>query len=653
MSMNKILWSLKLVSQAIFGAMLVITAANTQETPATREATATMPTARQLKPLANLYISERAKLTGVSLSNPEVMPVSPVASVNETPSALEPISSDNSDSDSNNPMTQVTSVSRLSDVQPTDWAFQALQSLVERYGIISGYPDGKFRGNRTLTRYEFAAGLNAALNRVNQLATAGTANSVRKEDLATLQKLQQEFAPELATLRSRVNALEARTAKIEAQQFSTTTTFHAQIIFAAAGVNGGKQAVSRNFIPSFDRTNNPNTQYRDSKGNLLFNDDGTPLATRQANAIYGIDDGENFGKPRDNNIIFSDRVRLEFDTSFTGKDQLFIRLQAQNTPELKHATGTNYGRLAFDGDNDNQFALGVLNYSFPIGKKIQVIITPQQELYEILEGIVAEVSPLLDDDNGAISKFGRFNPIFRLGGENVRGAAFTYTFNSDAKLTLVYAGAGASNNPQFGLFNDAYVAMAHLTLNPIDPLTLGLTYANSYSSDLSGDDNSTFDRETGSKLATNPFPSLTQSRAIVNSYGVELAYRFNPKVTLAGWAGYSLAQYLEASGDKAEIFNWAVELAFSNLGKQGNLLGIVVGQPPKVISNTYASNNTNFTQVIGGAEPDTSYHFEAFYRYAINDYIAITPGFIIITSPENNSQNDTLLIGVIRTSFTF
>lgn len=43
---------------------------------------------------------------------------------------------------------QVTSVSQLSDVQPTDWAFQALQSLVERYGCIAGYPNGTYRGNR-------------------------------------------------------------------------------------------------------------------------------------------------------------------------------------------------------------------------------------------------------------------------------------------------------------------------------------------------------------------------------------------------------------------------------------------------------------------------------------------------------------------------
>lgn len=73
----------------------------------------------------------------------------------------------------NQPMAQVTSVSQLSDVQPTDWAFQALQSLVERYGCIAGYPDSTYRGNRALTRYEFAAGLNACLDRVNRALAKG------------------------------------------------------------------------------------------------------------------------------------------------------------------------------------------------------------------------------------------------------------------------------------------------------------------------------------------------------------------------------------------------------------------------------------------------------------------------------------------------
>ncbi len=122
-----------------------------------------------------------------------------------------------------NPMAQVTSVSQLKDVQPNDWAFQALQSLVERYGCIAGYPDSNYRGNRALTRYEFAAGVNACLDRVNELITTATSDLVTREDLAILQKLQSEFPPELATLRGRVDSLEAITAEIKANQFSTTT----------------------------------------------------------------------------------------------------------------------------------------------------------------------------------------------------------------------------------------------------------------------------------------------------------------------------------------------------------------------------------------------------------------------------------------------
>lgn len=43
---------------------------------------------------------------------------------------------------------QVNSVAQLTDVQPSDWAFQALQSLVERYGCMTGYPNRTFRGDR-------------------------------------------------------------------------------------------------------------------------------------------------------------------------------------------------------------------------------------------------------------------------------------------------------------------------------------------------------------------------------------------------------------------------------------------------------------------------------------------------------------------------
>ena len=61
---------------------------------------------------------------------------------------------------------QVTSFTQFSDVYPTDWAYQALSNLIERYGCVAGYPNGTYRGNRAMTRFEAAALLNACLDQV-------------------------------------------------------------------------------------------------------------------------------------------------------------------------------------------------------------------------------------------------------------------------------------------------------------------------------------------------------------------------------------------------------------------------------------------------------------------------------------------------------
>ena len=64
---------------------------------------------------------------------------------------------------------QVTSVNQFSDVRPTDWAYQALTNLVEKYGCVAGYPNGTYKGGHAMTRYEAAALLNACLDRVTEV----------------------------------------------------------------------------------------------------------------------------------------------------------------------------------------------------------------------------------------------------------------------------------------------------------------------------------------------------------------------------------------------------------------------------------------------------------------------------------------------------
>ncbi|MFN7631436.1 MAG: iron uptake porin, partial [Cyanobacteriota bacterium] len=105
---------------------------------------------------------------------------------------------------------QVTSINQFSDVKPTDWAYEALSRLIERYGCVAGYPDGTYRGQRYMTRYEAAALLNACLDRITEITDE-------------LKKLMKEFEKELAVIRGRVDGLEARVGELEATQFSTTT----------------------------------------------------------------------------------------------------------------------------------------------------------------------------------------------------------------------------------------------------------------------------------------------------------------------------------------------------------------------------------------------------------------------------------------------
>lgn len=299
----------------------------------------------------------------------------------------------------NNTLAQVTSVSQLSDVQPTDWAFQALQSLVERYGCIAGYPDGTYRGNRALTRYEFAAGLNACLDRVNELIATATADTVNKEDLATLQRLQEEFSAELATLRGRVDSLEAQTAELEANQFSTTTKLTGEVVAAVSDVFGEELAV----------TSNPNDP---------------------SNAARA-------GQDQEINTVLSDRVRLNFDTSFTGKDLLRTRLQARNitpftrtgTPGAAGDTGTGMTRLGFDGDNGNDIQLDDFFYRFPVTEFAEVKV--DFDASEFNDNVYTFNPAFESSGRGAISRFGRFNPIYRQG---EGGSGLTVNLNPQGKL---------------------------------------------------------------------------------------------------------------------------------------------------------------------------------------------------------------------------
>jgi hypothetical protein len=134
---------------------------------------------------------------------------------------------------------QVTSVTQFSDVYPTDWAYQALSNLVEQYGCVAGYPNGTFRGNRAMTRYEAAALLNACLDRITEVTDE-------------LKKLIYEFEKELAIIRGKVDGLEARVGELEATQFSTTTKLKGYTAWVAGAAEGFDNDEGEAFTVNYD-----------------------------------------------------------------------------------------------------------------------------------------------------------------------------------------------------------------------------------------------------------------------------------------------------------------------------------------------------------------------------------------------------------------
>lgn len=528
-----------------------------------------------------------------------------------------------------NALAQVTSVSQMSDVQPTDWAFQALQSLVERYGCIAGYPNGTFRGNRALTRYEFAAGLNACLNRTNELIATATDQSVSKEDLTTLQRLQEEFGSELAQLRGRVDALEAQTAQLETNQFSTTTKLTGEVIAAGIGATGG--------------ANN-----------------------------------------NDPNIIFVDRARLNLTTSFTGKDTLITGLQAYNflgglegrgsiQQELGLASpilSSSSARVGFEPQfpgidpktltplSANDLQLYKLLYIFPAGNKLSLFAGTAAEVSDAFPGI----TPFNGEGQEAISRFANLNPVVRVsGGTSGTGlasaAGFIFNISDAIDLRALYGSVNAnipnraadilpsvSGTPLgSGVFGGSSVAAAQLTIRPSKNLDVALNYAHSYHEI----------NILGTGLVSADIGALAGvslgTPVNLNSVGGTLTWRFSQKIA---FSTYGAAIFVDAAPNRVDatttFTSWMVGLHFTDLFKEGNNAGILFGQP------LFRSSADGVAQLApAGEDRTTPYHLEAYYRFQLNDNISITPGAFVLFNPEANSNNQTTTVGVLRTTFTF
>jgi hypothetical protein len=457
---------------------------------------------------------------------------------------------------------QVSSIKQLSDVQPTDWAYQALNNLVERYGCVAGYENGTYLGGKAMTRYEAAALLNACLDRVTEVTDE-------------LTRLMNEFQNELTVLRGRVAKLEKQTAALQAQQFSTTTKLRGEATFVLGGVEGARLANGTNV------------------GNTAFNYD----------------------------------LRLNFDTSFTGKDLLKTRLRAGNFSSQPFGSSSSLFKLDKAESTSNNVQLDRLYYSFPaLAKGVTLTAGALVRNTEIAWTPTAYKSDILD--------------FFAVAGapgvyNKATGSGFGIQYAQPGKKGGIVAGlnyvAQNGDNSSTGVFNEQG-ALNTLTQIGYRAPQWGAAFGYRYGTQ--GTRIRTFNgiAGNGGTLAANQ----TSNGYALNAYWQPKKSGIVPSISGAyGWNTVSGPATPNAATNSQ---TWFAGLQWADVFAKGNAAGFAIGAPGNAASLT---------------ESQRALMWEAFYRYKVSDSISITPAVFYVSNNQGLKNASDNYGGVIQTTFRF
>ena len=454
---------------------------------------------------------------------------------------------------------QVTSVTQFTDVQPGDWAYQALSNLVERYGCVAGYPNGTFGGAKAMTRYEAAALLNACLDRVTEVTDE-------------LNRLLKEFSSELTVLKGRVAGLETKVGQLQATQFSTTTKLRGEATFVLGGVEGARLS------------NNSNV------GNTAFNYD----------------------------------LRLNFDTSFTGKDLFKTRLRSGNFSSQPFGSSSSLFKLDKAETYADAVKIDRLYYSFPaLAKGVTLTAGALVRNTEMAWMPTAYKSDILD--------------FFAVAGapgvyNKATGSGFGIQYAQPGKQGIVaslnYVAQNGSDSTK-GQFDEEG---ALNTLAQIGYRAPQYGVAFGYRNGTEGTRIRTFNGVAGNAgtLAANQ----TSNGYSLNAYWQPKKSGIIPSISAAyGWNYVSGTSTPNAATNSQ---TWMAGVQWSDVFAKGNASGFAIGAP--------------------GNAPTLSKDalmWEAFYRYKVSDNISITPAVFYVSNNQGLKNASSNYGGVIQTTFRF
>ena len=492
---------------------------------------------------------------------------------------------------------QVTSISQFSDVYPTDWAYQALSNLIERYGCVAGYPNGTYRGNRAMTRFEAAALLNACLDRVTEVTDE-------------LKRLMKEFEKELAIVKGRVDGLEARVGELEATQFSTTTKMSVNSFWVLGAASYGG----------------------DAKGlyGALPDEETADIAAETGGATS-----------------FSYDYRVFLDTSFTGKDLLRTRIRSGNISDLY--TGNSVVGLwsqEYGFNSGTTLVVDRMFYQFPVGEDFKLTagaLVRQDDMLAVWPA--AYPASMTVDFFTYAGAPGTYNLALGAGG------GFIYSKN-DFNISASYLSInGNDSNPNSGgLATNGAGSNGTVQLS-YAPEKWGIAAAYNYGST---DNGVGLYSGNGTPYANNLQVYGVTNSAALSAWWMPEESGFIPSVSV-GWGINSTG---DSSGDapikSSTSQSWYVGLQWDDAFLKGNALGFAVGQPTFVTSIDRRNSDDDFVA-------DGNYAFELFYMFQVTDNISLTPAIHYFSRPlgeytgagVDTSESFNSFGGLIKTTFNF
>jgi hypothetical protein len=522
---------------------------------------------------------------------------------------------------------QVTSITQFSDVYPTDWAYQALSNLIERYGCVAGYPNGTYRGNRAMTRFEAAALLNACLDRVTEVTDE-------------LKRLMKEFEMELAIVKGRVDGLEARVGELEATQFSTTTKLKGHTTFVIGANTFGGDA---------DLDDQYGSDLKYLGGGVT---DMADLANRSLGAT-----------------TFNYDIRIDFDTSFTGKDLLRTRLRTGNfqssafgfsaTTGIPSPFGDDYTtasglEAAFEEPGGNSIKIDRLYYQFPIGSDFTVTaggFVRQDDMLAVWPS--AYPSDTILDYFTYAGAPGAYSL-------NLGAGAGVWWSNNGFSISANYVSAnGNESNPNDGgIATDGAAGTGTVQLAYADA-GWGLAAAYTYSSQNWG----TLYQGTGTPLATQVGVLGNSNNVAVSAWWEPDQSGFIPSIS-AGWglnstSGADDSTLLGYTFDSATSQSWYVGLQWSDVFLKGNNAGMAVGQQAFVTGIDLSGDGSGYdssSDAETALARDGQYAWEFWYQFQVTDNISVTPAIFYLSRPLGSAtQGETFnqFGGLVKTSFRF